>query len=187
MALLYLLRPSSFTCHWPRALTALHSSSSLSYGRPLRQFLQRCDFDRFCPYAVQASVSEAGSPADGFTLTQKYSSGLGLFLRKWLRPRECPSPGVPNPPRLRNTTTQLVVLFCTDRHVLARLLASLPYHGLGNSADMPDALGPRIFDRLLGPWTRSFWRLLWCFPWFLGTLDPTSLASRHLPPTMSSN
>lgn len=44
--LLWLLRPSSFTCHWPRALTLLHSSSSLSYDRPLKPVLQRCDFDR---------------------------------------------------------------------------------------------------------------------------------------------
>lgn len=41
-----------------------------------------------------------------------------------------PNSGVPSPPRLRNTTTTLLV-FCTDRHVLARLLASLPYHRLG--------------------------------------------------------
>ena len=30
-----------------------------------------------------------------------------------------------------------------------------------------------------GTWTRSFW----CFPWFLGILGPTSLASGNLPPT----
>lgn len=48
-SLLWLLRPSSFTCHWPRVLTVLHSYSSLSYDRPLSQFPQRCDFDRFRP------------------------------------------------------------------------------------------------------------------------------------------
>lgn len=166
MALLWLLCPPSFTCHWPRALTVLHSTSSLSYHRPLSHFPQRCDFDRFHPPQsgllqylpgwlagwLDGELAGLIRLADQSTLTHKKYSIALAFPLLWHRPWECPISGVPNPPWLRNTTNTLEV-FCTDRHVLARLLASLPYHGPENSADMPDALGPRILDRFLRPWT----------------------------------
>lgn len=60
MVFLLLLRLSSLGYYWPRALTVLHTTSSLSYDRPVSQFLQRCNYDRFLA-AFQVSVCLAAS------------------------------------------------------------------------------------------------------------------------------
>lgn len=106
----------------------------MPYDCPVSQLLQQRNYHRH--YRRNPGLCLSGclnrllvGRAEDKAALQKYLFALaspGLTAQA----SGVPSSGVPDPPRLQNTTNMLLG-FCKDRHVWVRLLASLPYHGLG--------------------------------------------------------
>lgn len=178
MALLWLLRHLLSRVTGPRALTVLHSASQpASPAVRLRSLL---------PAAVWTFVFLPGRPTQKSTLTQKYCSGLSLSRTMlWLRPRVYPNFGVPNPPRLRNTTTQRccsaqIGTFLSDYWHLFLIM------GQGIAPICPT---PWVRTSSTASWGRGLDPLLLSHgasPGFSGR-SIRRVSSGNLPPTKSSN